>query len=207
MGWTMTVRDDFRVIAWTRRAGNHLGLLLLLTLLSLSVQSDIALPRERRFSWRTGTNNKKVAFFVCPIQFHLLNILLALLLGFFFTFVCEDSTKETSLNLCTHINTHIHTLLIGNPPHSFSLLIIAEKHCTTAFILFFPPLFFPCWEQVILLPSDTHCCECPYTCAVSTIIPAGRGTIHPLPRVTRGALMMCVCGNVTQLMRHGQLGR
>lgn len=52
--------------------------------------------------------------------------------------------------------------------------------------------FSRCWEQVILLPSDTHCCECPYACAVSTIIPASRGTIHPLPRVTRGAVMMCV---------------
>lgn len=63
----------------------------------------------------------------------------SIVIGVFFTFVCEDSTKETSLNLCTHINAHIHTLLIGNTHHSFSLLIIAEKHCTTAFIRFFSP--------------------------------------------------------------------
>lgn len=54
MGWTMTVRDDLGVIAWTRRAGNRLSLFLLLSLFSLSVQSDVAFPREDRFSWKAG---------------------------------------------------------------------------------------------------------------------------------------------------------
>lgn len=100
MGWTMTARDDFRVIAWTRRAGNPLSLLLLLTLLSLSVQWDIALPRERRFSWRTGTSN--LLNFTYDITY---------VNSFFFTCMCEDLTKGTTLKLCsnTHKHTHTHT--------------------------------------------------------------------------------------------------
>lgn len=54
MGWTMTLKDDFGVIAWTPRAGSHLSLLLLLSLFSFSVQSDIAYPKDRHFSWRAG---------------------------------------------------------------------------------------------------------------------------------------------------------
>ena len=55
MGWTMTLKDDFGVIAWTRRgAGNYLSLFLLLSLFSFSVQSDIVFPRDHHFSWKAG---------------------------------------------------------------------------------------------------------------------------------------------------------
>lgn len=54
MGWTMTLKDDFGVIAWTRRAGNSLSLFLLLSLFSLSVQSDIVFPKDHHFSWKAG---------------------------------------------------------------------------------------------------------------------------------------------------------
>lgn len=55
MGWTMTLKDDFGVIAWTRRgAANNLSLFLLLSLFSFSVQSDIVFPRDRHFSWKAG---------------------------------------------------------------------------------------------------------------------------------------------------------
>lgn len=132
----MNVSDDFRVIAWTLRAGNHLGLLLLLTLLSISVQSDITLPRERRFSWRTGTNkNKEVAFFVCPNQFNLLNILLVITVGFLSHSCVSFTNGDLFEPLYTSTQTQ-HTLLVGSPRHSFSLLIIAERHCTTAFLRF-----------------------------------------------------------------------
>ncbi|KAI4805922.1 hypothetical protein KUCAC02_010515 [Chaenocephalus aceratus] len=54
MGWTMTLKDDFGVISWTRRAGNCLGFLLLFSLVSISVQSDIVFPKDRHFSWKAG---------------------------------------------------------------------------------------------------------------------------------------------------------
>lgn len=54
MGWTMTLKDDFGVIAWTRRAGNYLILFFLLSLFSIPVQSDIVFPKDHHFSWKTG---------------------------------------------------------------------------------------------------------------------------------------------------------
>lgn len=54
MGWTMTLKDDFGVIAWTRRAGNYLSLFLFWSLFSFSVQSDIAFPKDHHFSWKAG---------------------------------------------------------------------------------------------------------------------------------------------------------
>lgn len=63
MGWTMTLKDDFGVIAWTRRAGNYLSLFLLLSLFSFSVQSDIVFPRDHHFSWKTG----KISLFIVVI--------------------------------------------------------------------------------------------------------------------------------------------
>uniref|UniRef100_A0A3B5A609 Thrombospondin type 1 domain containing 7B n=1 Tax=Stegastes partitus TaxID=144197 RepID=A0A3B5A609_9TELE len=52
MGWTMTLKDDFGVIAWTRRAGNYLSLFLLLSLFSIPAHSDIVFPKDHHFSWR-----------------------------------------------------------------------------------------------------------------------------------------------------------
>ncbi|XP_068186329.1 thrombospondin type-1 domain-containing protein 7B [Antennarius striatus] len=54
MGWTMTLKDDFRVIAWTWRVGNYLSLFFLLSLCSFSVQSDIVSAQDHHFSWKTG---------------------------------------------------------------------------------------------------------------------------------------------------------
>ncbi|KAM7407697.1 hypothetical protein PAMA_003439 [Pampus argenteus] len=54
MGWTMTLKDDVGVIAWTRRAGNYLSFFFLLSLLSIPLQSDIVFPKEHHFSWKTG---------------------------------------------------------------------------------------------------------------------------------------------------------
>lgn len=54
MGWTMILKDDFGVIAWTRRAGNYLSLFLLLSLFSIPVQSDIVFHKDHRFSWKAG---------------------------------------------------------------------------------------------------------------------------------------------------------
>lgn len=54
MGRTMTLKDDFGVIAWTWRAGNYLSLLLLLSLFSSSALSDIPFPKNQHFSWKTG---------------------------------------------------------------------------------------------------------------------------------------------------------
>ncbi|GLD59074.1 thrombospondin type-1 domain-containing protein 7B isoform X1, partial [Lates japonicus] len=52
MGWTMILKDDFGVIAWTRRAGCYLSLFLLLSLFSIPVQSDIVFHKDHRFSWK-----------------------------------------------------------------------------------------------------------------------------------------------------------
>uniref|UniRef100_A0A3P8SWS5 Thrombospondin type 1 domain containing 7B n=1 Tax=Amphiprion percula TaxID=161767 RepID=A0A3P8SWS5_AMPPE len=52
MGWTMTLKDDFGVIAWTWQAGNYLSLFLLLSLFSIPVHSDIVFPKDHQFSWR-----------------------------------------------------------------------------------------------------------------------------------------------------------
>lgn len=60
MGWTMTLKDDFGVITWTRRAGNSLSLFLVLSLFSFSAQSDIAFPKDHHFSWKAG---KMIQFF------------------------------------------------------------------------------------------------------------------------------------------------
>jgi len=54
MSWTMTLKDDFGVIAWTRQAGNFLNLFFLLSLFSIPVPSDIVLPKDRHFSWNAG---------------------------------------------------------------------------------------------------------------------------------------------------------
>ncbi|XP_029315244.1 thrombospondin type-1 domain-containing protein 7B isoform X2 [Cottoperca gobio] len=54
MGWTMTLKYDFGVIAWTRRAGNYLSFFLLLSLFSITVQSDIVFPKDHNFSWKAG---------------------------------------------------------------------------------------------------------------------------------------------------------
>lgn len=54
MDWTMTLKDDFGVIAWTWRAGNYLSLFLLLSLFSIPVQSDFVFPKGHHFSWKTG---------------------------------------------------------------------------------------------------------------------------------------------------------
>lgn len=58
MGWTMTLKDDFGVIAWTRRGGNHHILFLLLSLFFFSVQSDIVFPKDHHFSWKAGKTFK-----------------------------------------------------------------------------------------------------------------------------------------------------
>uniref|UniRef100_A0A3P9C4G4 Thrombospondin type 1 domain containing 7B n=1 Tax=Maylandia zebra TaxID=106582 RepID=A0A3P9C4G4_9CICH len=52
MGWTMTLKDDFGVIAWTRQAGSYLSLFLLLSLFSISVRLDNVYPRDHHFSWK-----------------------------------------------------------------------------------------------------------------------------------------------------------
>lgn len=54
MSWTMTLKDDFGVIAWTRRAGSYLSLFLLLSLFAFSVPSDILFPKDHHFSWKAG---------------------------------------------------------------------------------------------------------------------------------------------------------
>lgn len=54
MGRTMTLKDDFGVIAWTWRAGNYLSLFLLLSLFSSSALSDVPFPKNQHFSWKTG---------------------------------------------------------------------------------------------------------------------------------------------------------
>ncbi|XP_072253400.1 thrombospondin type-1 domain-containing protein 7B [Leuresthes tenuis] len=54
MSWTMTLKDDFGVIAWTRQAGNFLNLFFLLSLFSIPVPSDIVLPKDRHFLWKAG---------------------------------------------------------------------------------------------------------------------------------------------------------
>ncbi|XP_029967914.1 thrombospondin type-1 domain-containing protein 7B isoform X2 [Salarias fasciatus] len=54
MGWTMTLKDDFGVIARTRRAGNYLSLFLLLCVFSIPVPADLVFPKDRHFSWRAG---------------------------------------------------------------------------------------------------------------------------------------------------------
>ncbi|XP_039883311.1 thrombospondin type-1 domain-containing protein 7B isoform X1 [Simochromis diagramma] len=54
MGWTMTLKDDFGVIAWTRQAGSYLSLFLLLSLFSISVRLDNVYPRDHHFSWKAG---------------------------------------------------------------------------------------------------------------------------------------------------------
>lgn len=54
MDWTMSLTDDFRVTASIWRAGNYLGLFLLLSLCSLSVQSDTVSAKDHHFSWKTG---------------------------------------------------------------------------------------------------------------------------------------------------------
>lgn len=54
MDWTMTLKDDFGVIAWTWRAGNYLSLFLLLSVFSIPVQSDFVFPKGHHFSWKTG---------------------------------------------------------------------------------------------------------------------------------------------------------
>nr|XP_043874554.1 thrombospondin type-1 domain-containing protein 7B isoform X2 [Solea senegalensis] len=54
MGWTMILKDDFGVIAWALRAGNYLSFLLLLSLFSSPVQSDIVFPKDHHFSWKAG---------------------------------------------------------------------------------------------------------------------------------------------------------
>lgn len=57
MGRTMTLKDDFGVIAWTWRAGNYLSLFLLLSLFSSSALSDIPFPKNQHFSWKTGKSS------------------------------------------------------------------------------------------------------------------------------------------------------
>lgn len=57
MDWTMTLKDDLGAIAWTRRAGNYLSLLLLLLLFSSSTLSDITYPKNQHFSWKAGKSN------------------------------------------------------------------------------------------------------------------------------------------------------
>ncbi|XP_034041977.1 thrombospondin type-1 domain-containing protein 7B [Thalassophryne amazonica] len=54
MSWTMTLQDDFGVIAWTRRAGDCLILFFLLCIFSIPVQSDIVFPKDHHFSWKAG---------------------------------------------------------------------------------------------------------------------------------------------------------
>ncbi|KAM4608386.1 thrombospondin type-1 domain-containing protein 7B [Polymixia lowei] len=50
----MILKDDFGVIAWTRRAGNYLSFFFLLSLIVIQVQSDIEFPKDHHFSWKTG---------------------------------------------------------------------------------------------------------------------------------------------------------
>uniref|UniRef100_A0A1A8PEM2 Thrombospondin type-1 domain-containing protein 7A n=3 Tax=Nothobranchius TaxID=28779 RepID=A0A1A8PEM2_9TELE len=54
MGWTMTLKDDFGVIACTRQAGNFLIFFLALSSFSAPVHSDISLPNNHHFSWKAG---------------------------------------------------------------------------------------------------------------------------------------------------------
>ena len=54
MGWTMTLKDDFGVISWTRQAVKLLSLFLLLSFVCIPVPSDIVLPKEHHFSWKAG---------------------------------------------------------------------------------------------------------------------------------------------------------
>ncbi|XP_061782034.1 thrombospondin type-1 domain-containing protein 7B isoform X1 [Nerophis lumbriciformis] len=54
MSWTMTLKDDFGVIAWARRTGNFLSFFVLLSLFSVPVQSDIVFHMDHQFSWKTG---------------------------------------------------------------------------------------------------------------------------------------------------------
>lgn len=152
MGWTMTVRDDLGVIAWTRRAGNHLSLFLLLSLFSLSVQSDVAFPREDRFSWKAGKMPSLFLFFYfyfcCTFPllfdnvFHLGRTVIPgghqcsveYICYVFFAFKCKDLTSEPSLNpfmafclLLSHTHAS-YSILIANIHQSwpFLLLIIVE---------------------------------------------------------------------------------
>ncbi|XP_056145668.1 thrombospondin type-1 domain-containing protein 7B [Lampris incognitus] len=54
MGWTMILKDDCGVIAWTWRTGSHLPLLFLLSLVSTQVKPDMEFHKDHHFSWKTG---------------------------------------------------------------------------------------------------------------------------------------------------------
>ncbi|XP_077473854.1 thrombospondin type-1 domain-containing protein 7B isoform X1 [Stigmatopora argus] len=54
MGWTMIVKDDFRVIAWARGTENYLRLFILLSFVFLQIRSDIVLHMDHQFTWKTG---------------------------------------------------------------------------------------------------------------------------------------------------------
>ncbi|XP_014851900.1 PREDICTED: thrombospondin type-1 domain-containing protein 7B isoform X1 [Poecilia mexicana] len=56
MGWTMTLKDDFGVSAWTRHTGNFLSLFLLISsLFPIPAHSDIVLSKAHHFSWKAGS--------------------------------------------------------------------------------------------------------------------------------------------------------
>ncbi|XP_023806239.1 thrombospondin type-1 domain-containing protein 7B isoform X2 [Oryzias latipes] len=55
MGWTMILKNDFGVIAWTRHTAKLVSLFLLLSLFTIPIPStDTVLPRDQHFSWKAG---------------------------------------------------------------------------------------------------------------------------------------------------------
>lgn len=60
MGWTMTLKDDFGVIAWAGGTGNYLSFFVLWSLLFIHVRTDIVFHMDHQFTWKTG---KEFAFF------------------------------------------------------------------------------------------------------------------------------------------------
>ncbi|XP_019738101.1 thrombospondin type-1 domain-containing protein 7B isoform X2 [Hippocampus comes] len=54
MGWTMTLKDDFGVIAWAGGTGNYLSFFVLWSLLLIHVRTDIVFHMDHQFTWKTG---------------------------------------------------------------------------------------------------------------------------------------------------------
>lgn len=153
MGWTMTLKDDFGVIAWTRRAGSNLSLVLLVSLFSFSVQSDIVFPKDHHFSWRAGKMFNYSSLLYISFAFWLfklkcqmcfisgeksLDVVSSVLWNIFIFHSSVRIQQDGPLWTCygSHTRAHFSTLIIfTRQSQSLLLLIIGEKYDTSTFIL------------------------------------------------------------------------